>query len=260
LATPSTYTLYPFRAPPMVTPSRCWIPTPCSELIVPDICLGTMTFGEQTSEADAHAQLDYALEHGINFIDTAEMYAVPPRAETCGALGEHRRPLARPPAAGKDHSGHQGRRPGTQSDLDTQWPAGDGPEQHPGGHRRFAAPPADRLHRSLSAALAGTQSADVRPVAVRPDKERECTTIREQLEALAELVREGKIRHVGVSNEHPWGIMQLSAWPMNWACRASCRRKMPTICSTVPSKAAWPKSATANGSACSPIHRSPLAT
>lgn len=56
-----------------------------SALIVPDICLGTMTFGEQTSEADAHAQLDFALAQGINFIDTAEMYAVPPRPETCGA-------------------------------------------------------------------------------------------------------------------------------------------------------------------------------
>ena len=56
-----------------------------SELIVPEICLGTMTFGEQTAEADAHAQLDFALAHGVNFIDTAEMYAVPPRAETYGA-------------------------------------------------------------------------------------------------------------------------------------------------------------------------------
>jgi aryl-alcohol dehydrogenase-like predicted oxidoreductase len=56
-----------------------------SDLIVPEICLGTMTFGEQTSEADAHAQLDYAMAQGINFIDTAEMYAVPPRPETCGA-------------------------------------------------------------------------------------------------------------------------------------------------------------------------------
>ena len=55
-----------------------------STLVVPDICLGTMTFGEQTGEADAHSQLDYALASGVNFIDTAEMYAVPPRAETCG--------------------------------------------------------------------------------------------------------------------------------------------------------------------------------
>ena len=48
-----------------------------SNLIVPEICLGTMTFGEQTAETDAHAQLDFVLAQGINFIDTAEMYAVP---------------------------------------------------------------------------------------------------------------------------------------------------------------------------------------
>ena len=48
------------------------------------ICLGTMTFGEQNSEADAHAQLNCALEHGVNFIDTAEMYAVPIKEETQG--------------------------------------------------------------------------------------------------------------------------------------------------------------------------------
>ena len=48
------------------------------------ICLGTMTWGEQNTEAEAHAQLDYALDHGINFIDAAEMYPVPPKAETQG--------------------------------------------------------------------------------------------------------------------------------------------------------------------------------
>ncbi|GAB6079485.1 hypothetical protein JCM10831_04560 [Hydrogenophilus hirschii] len=55
-----------------------------SDLTVSAICLGTMTFGEQNDEKEAHAQLDWALAHGINFIDTAEMYPVPPRAETYG--------------------------------------------------------------------------------------------------------------------------------------------------------------------------------
>ena len=53
-----------------------------TDLKISRICLGTMTWGEQNSEAEAHAQLDYALAQGINFIDTAEMYPVPPRAET----------------------------------------------------------------------------------------------------------------------------------------------------------------------------------
>ena len=48
------------------------------------VCLGTMTWGEQNTEAEAHQQLNYAMEAGINFIDTAEMYPVPPRAETQG--------------------------------------------------------------------------------------------------------------------------------------------------------------------------------
>src|SRR2546428_10430803 len=57
---------------------------PGTQLEVSEICLGTMTWGEQNSEAEAHAQLDYAVAQGINFIDTAEMYPVPPNAMTQG--------------------------------------------------------------------------------------------------------------------------------------------------------------------------------
>src|SRR5512135_2774410 len=53
-----------------------------SDLNISALALGTMTFGEQNSETEAHAQLDLAVSHGINFIDTAEMYPVAPRAET----------------------------------------------------------------------------------------------------------------------------------------------------------------------------------
>ena len=56
-----------------------------SDLDVTPVCLGTMTFGEQVNQADSHAILDRALERGVNFIDTAEMYSVPPRAATYGA-------------------------------------------------------------------------------------------------------------------------------------------------------------------------------
>jgi aryl-alcohol dehydrogenase-like predicted oxidoreductase len=58
---------------------------PGSTLHVSAICLGTMTFGQQNSEAEGHAQLDYAFARGVNFIDTAEMYPVPPRADTVHA-------------------------------------------------------------------------------------------------------------------------------------------------------------------------------
>lgn len=57
---------------------------PHSSLEISTLGLGTMTFGEQNSEADAHQQLDYAVANGINLIDVAEMYPVPPRPETCG--------------------------------------------------------------------------------------------------------------------------------------------------------------------------------
>ncbi len=57
---------------------------PHSSLEVSKICLGTMTFGEQNSEAEAHSQLDLAIERGVNFIDTAEMYPVPPTPNTQG--------------------------------------------------------------------------------------------------------------------------------------------------------------------------------
>jgi aryl-alcohol dehydrogenase (NADP+) len=55
-----------------------------SELLVSNICLGTMTYGEQNSESEAHEQLDYSIANGINLIDTAEMYAIPPKEETQG--------------------------------------------------------------------------------------------------------------------------------------------------------------------------------
>ena len=55
-----------------------------TDLDVSALCLGTMTWGQQNSEAEAHAQMDYALDQGINFFDTAEMYPVPPQAETQG--------------------------------------------------------------------------------------------------------------------------------------------------------------------------------
>ena len=56
-----------------------------SDLNISRICLGSMTWGEQNTEKEGHQQLDYAIDHGVNFIDTAELYAIPPRAETYGA-------------------------------------------------------------------------------------------------------------------------------------------------------------------------------
>ena len=55
-----------------------------TDLLVTQICLGTMTWGQQNTEAEGHAQMDLAFDRGVNFLDTAEMYPIPPRAETQG--------------------------------------------------------------------------------------------------------------------------------------------------------------------------------
>ena len=60
-----------------------------TDIDVSSICLGTMTWGEQNTESEAHEQLDYSLDQGVNFIDTAEMYAVPSKKETQGKTEEH---------------------------------------------------------------------------------------------------------------------------------------------------------------------------
>lgn len=184
-------------------------PLGSSDLIVSDVCLGTMTFGEQTSEADAHAQLDFALAQGVNFIDTAEMYAVPPRPETCGAseaiVGRWLR-----------------RVPRNQVIVATKVA---GPSRNLNWIRSG---PLALDRANIRAAVEGslqrlqTDYIDLyqlhwpernQPMfgqwQFNPDKERTCTPISEQLFALAELVREGKIRQIGVSNEHPWGIMEF---------------------------------------------------
>ena len=62
---------------------------PSTDIKVSKICLGTMTWGNQNTEAEGHAQMDYALEHGVNFIDTAELYPVPATAETQGRTSKY---------------------------------------------------------------------------------------------------------------------------------------------------------------------------
>lgn len=180
-----------------------------SGLTVPDVCLGTMTFGEQTEEADAHAQLDYALGAGVNFIDTAEMYAVPPRPETFGVsesivgrwLARQRRDqvLIATKVAGPSRNLHWIRNGPPAMDRANIRAALEG------SLRRLQTDYIDlyQLHwpERNQPMFGQTQ--------YEPAKERDCTPIRAQLEALAELVAEGKIRCVGVSNEHPWGIMEF---------------------------------------------------
>lgn len=181
-----------------------------SDLQVSRICLGTMTFGEQNTEADAHSQLDYALERDINFIDTAEMYPVMPRADTQGRTeayigswlkksGRRADIVLATKAAGPSRGMHWIRNGQTDFDAANLRAAVDA------SLKRLQTDYIDlyQLHwPSRNAPIFGQTSFD-------PRKERPHTTIEATLEALAELIKEGKIRHIGVSNETPWGVCEF---------------------------------------------------
>lgn len=181
-----------------------------TDLNVSQICLGTMTWGEQNSEAEAHAQLDRALEHGINFIDAAEMYPVPPRAETFGRTEDYIGTWLK-------------RRPGARSKVVLATKVTGANNAMP--HVRDGRGRLDR--KNIEAALDGslkrlktdyvdlyqTHSPDRKVNAFgRLGYSHEPTSDGAALEAtldvLGDFVKAGKVRHVGVSNETAWGVMQ----------------------------------------------------
>ena len=180
-----------------------------SELQVSEVCLGTMTFGQQNSEAEGHAQLDRAVAAGVNFIDTAEMYPVPPRAASCGRteeiIGSWLRRQARDrliiasKAAGPSRGLHWIR--GGELGFDY------------GSLRSAVEGSLRRLHSDYIDLYQLHWPARNQPMfgQWQFDPARECaaTPILETIQALAELIRAGKIRHYGLSNEHPWGVMEF---------------------------------------------------
>jgi aryl-alcohol dehydrogenase-like predicted oxidoreductase len=182
-----------------------------SDLHVTPICLGTMTFGEQVDEALAHQILDRSLELGINFLDTAEMYAVPPRAETFqlteAIIG---RWLAK--------------RAGARAQLQIATKVA-GPSRGMGWVRGGSS---DLTGEDIIAACEGslkrlgTDVIDLyqihwptRSVPMfgqlyfQPPSKPEGTSIQVQLEALAQLVKAGKVRAIGLSNETPYGVHEF---------------------------------------------------
>jgi len=180
-----------------------------SDLNVSSVCLGTMTFGQQNDEAEGHAQLDAAVAAGVNFIDTAEMYPVPTRAETTGEteriVGTWLKQQPRDKLIIATKVAGPARRMG--------WIRG-GPkaldernitQALEGSLRRLQTDYVDlyQLHwPERNTPMFGQTDFD-------PAEERECTPIRTQLETLAKLVKAGKVRHIGLSNEHPWGVMEF---------------------------------------------------
>lgn len=195
-----------------------------SDFVVPDVCLGTMTFGEQTPEADAHAQLDYAVEQGIRFIDTAELYSVPSRAETSGAseriIGNWLKRQAR------DKILVATKVAGPARSL--SWIRNGPPSLDRANIRAAVETSLSRLQTDYIDLYQIHWPERNQPMfgqwQFEPSKERECVPIAEQVAALAELVREGKVRYVGLSNEHPWGLMQF--------LRAADEAGLPRIVST----------------------------
>jgi aryl-alcohol dehydrogenase-like predicted oxidoreductase len=183
-----------------------------TDLDVSVICLGTMTWGVQNSEAEAFAQMDYAWDRGVNWLDTAEMYPVPPTQATQGATetiignwmkarGNRDRVIVATKVAGRQ----------------------------PGSHIR---PPESRLDaRNVKAALDAsltrlqTDYVDLYQVhwperqtnyfgklGYLPADDADPIGIGETLEALAAEVKAGRVRHIGVSNETPWGVMSYLAY------------------------------------------------
>ncbi|HEX5804337.1 MAG TPA: aldo/keto reductase [Azospira sp.] len=180
-----------------------------SDLRVSRVCLGTMTFGQQNSEAEGHAQLDRALAAGINFIDTAEMYAVPPTADSYGTteriVGNWLQRQARDRIVLATKAAGPGRT--------LSWIRG-GPSGFDAANLRTALEDSLRRLRTDYVDLYQLHwPARNQPMFGQwqfdPAKERTATPIGETLAALAALVKAGKIRQVGLSNEHPWGVMQF---------------------------------------------------
>lgn len=181
-----------------------------SDLHVTPICLGTMTFGEQVDEATAHAILDRSLERGVNFLDTAEMYSVPARAETFGATEAI---IGRWLAS----------RPGARQKLVLATKVA-GPSRGMPWVRDGSGMTAADIAASCEASLRRLQTDTIDLYQIHwperhvpafgamyydPAKDKSQTSIHEQLEALARLVREGKVRHVGLSNETPYGVHEF---------------------------------------------------
>ena len=181
-----------------------------SDLRVSQVCLGTMTFGEQNSEADAHSQLDLALERGINFIDTAEMYPVMPRAQTQGSTerfigswlkktGRRAEVVLATKVAGPNAAMHWIRNGKNNLDEINIRAAVEA------SLKRLQTEHIDlyQIHwPSRNVPVFGASSFE-------PKKERACVAIEDTLAVLGKLIDEGKIGHIGVSNESAWGVSEF---------------------------------------------------
>lgn len=182
---------------------------PNTDLKISKICLGTMTFGQQNTEADGHAQMDYALEKGINFFDTAEMYSVPGRKETYGST--------------EKIIGTWFKKSGKREEIVLASKiAGPNPGLAYIRENMDFSPASIALSLEKSLTRLQTDYIDVyqlhwperkanffgqRGFKVQEDAWED--NIHSVLETLDGLIKEGKIKQIGLSNETPWGIMRF---------------------------------------------------
>ncbi len=186
-----------------------------TDLAVSAICLGTMTWGQQNTEAEGHAQMDYALDQGINFLDTAELYSIPPKAETQGsteriigswlkARGNRDKVIIASKVVGRTAMDwFRGGRP-------SKLVRGDILHAIEGSLKRLGTDYIDlyQLHwPDRHVTQWGSNPNRYR----HPEPAADEVPIEETLGVLADLVAEGKIRHVGLSNESAWGTMRFVA-------------------------------------------------
>ena len=173
------------------------------------ICLGTMTWGEQNSEKEAHEQLDYALDSGINFIDTAELYPVPPKKETQGLTDQYignwiglRKNRDKFILASKV-TGRSGmdwfRGPETRLDRDNIL------QSVEDSLKRLKTDYIDLLQLHWP----DRKSNFFGNLDYKHSKEDDFIPLELQLEALGELAKSGKVRYIGLSNETPWGVAKF---------------------------------------------------
>jgi len=184
------------------------VPLGPGHLHVTPICLGTMTFGEQVTGSDAHHILDRSLERGVNFLDAAEMYSVPAKAETCGAtetiIGHW---LAKNPGARQKLvvatkvAGPARGMPWLRGEVSKAGII----EACEGSLRRLQTDVIDLYQIHWPARNVPAFGA----LYFDPAKDRTAPSVLEQLEALAALVKAGKVRAIGLSNETPYGVHEF---------------------------------------------------
>lgn len=186
-----------------------------TDLKVSVICLGTMTWGEQNTEAEGHAQMDYAVEQGINFFDTAELYSIPPRPETQGsteriigswfkARGNRDKVILASKVCGRGgNTWFRDDKSPTRLTRKQIFEAVDKSLQ------RLQTDYIDLYQLHFPERLVPWGTNPTRFAQAAYERATDETPIPEQLDAFGELVKAGKIRHLGLSNESAWGTMRF---------------------------------------------------